>query len=347
MLQFLINIAEKGILPDILIRIGIRALNRKHLKWAQKIGPEAIQKHHQEWVEKLLESPIALVPEKANEQHYEVPPDFFEQVLGKHLKYSSGYWPVGVTTLDESETAMLTKTFQRSDLEDGMNILELGCGWGSLTCFMASQLPNAKITAVSNSNDQRMYRKQLCEENGHTNVEIITADMSDFKIDKKFDRSVSVEMFEHMRNYGELMQKISNYLNSDGKLFVHIFSHKYLVYPFENDGPGDWMAREFFSGGLMPSHNLLLHFQKDLTIEKVWRISGSHYSKTSWAWLKKMDQNKENIINIFSKTYGNKRAQIWWQRWRIFFIACAELFGMHRGDAWGVSHYLFAKRKQI
>ena len=343
MLQPLIKLAEKGILPDGLICVGIRSICRERLRWAQAIGPESVEVYHQEWVDKLSESPIALVPEKANEQHYEVPPAFFEQVLGKHLKYSSGYWPIGVETLDESETAMLEMTCQRSELEDGMDILELGCGWGSLTCFMAARMPNAKIMAVSNSNDQRKYIEQRCEQNGYGNVTVITADMNDFTTSEVFDRVVSVEMFEHMRNYDELLRRISNYLKVDGKLFVHIFSHESLVYPFEDNGPSDWMGREFFSGGQMPSHRLLLHFQNDLKIEKVWRVSGTHYGKTSWAWLRNMDQNETAILKIFSSTYGPENAKVWWQRWRIFFMSCAELFSMNRGKEWGISHYLFVK----
>jgi len=344
MLNSLIQLAEKGILPDGLICIGIRSICRERLRWAKAVGPEAVEAYHQEWVDKLLESPIALVPEKANEQHYEVPPAFFEQVLGKHLKYSSGYWPSGINKLDESETAMLEMTFQRSQLKDGMNILELGCGWGSLTCFMADRMPNSKIIAVSNSNDQRKYIEKRCEQNGYDNVTVFTADMNDFSTEEVFDRVVSVEMFEHMRNYGELLRRISNYLKTDGKLFVHIFSHESLVYPFEDNGPSDWMGREFFSGGQMPSHRLLLYFQQDLKIEKVWRVSGTHYSKTSWAWLRKMDQNKAPILKIFSSTYGQDKAMIWWQRWRIFFMSCAELFGMNHGREWGISHYLFIKK---
>ena len=167
--------------------------------------------------------------------------------------------------------------------------------------------------------------------------------MNDFKTVDVFDRAVSVEMFEHMRNYQELLRRIRSFIKPEGKLFVHIFSHKVLVYPFEDKGPGDWMSREFFSGGLMPSHRLLLHFQEDLNIEKVWRISGYHYSQTSWAWLEKMDKNKAHIIDIFSRTYGQNNAKIWWQRWRIFFMSCAELFGINHGNDWGVSHYIFVK----
>ena len=343
MLKSLIQFAEKGILPDSLICFGIRSLCRKRLQWAEAFGPGVVEEHHQDWVEKLQKSPIALVPEKANEQHYEVPPAFFEQVLGKHLKYSSGYWPNDATTLDDSESAMLEITFQRAELQDGMHTLELGCGWGSLTCYMAERLPNGRITAVSNSNDQRQYIQQRCRQKGYTNVTVITADMNDFSTNESFDRVVSIEMFEHMRNYGELLRRISTYLKTGGKLLVHIFAHQVLVYPFEDQGPGDWMAREFFSGGQMPSHRLLLHFQQHLHIENMWRISGTHYAKTSCAWLKKMDKNKAAILDIFTETYGRDNAKIWWQRWRIFFMSCAELFGMNQGNEWGVSHYLFVK----
>ena len=343
MLGLLISLAEQGTLPDYLIRIGIRRLNQKRLSFAKSSGVEEIEDLHQKWVDELNVSPIALVPEKANEQHYEVPPEFFKQILGNHLKYSSGYWPNGTDSLDASETAMLERTFQRAQLEDGINILELGCGWGSLTCFMAKQLPSAQITAVSNSNDQRKFIQKRCEQYGLMNVEVITADMNDFNTDKIFNRVVSIEMFEHMRNYGELLKRISGFLDDEGKIFIHIFSHNTLAYPYEDHGPGDWIAREFFSGGQMPSHRLLLHFQSHVKIEKMWRVSGNHYAKTSRAWLNQMDKNQKTILDIFSDTYGQDKAKLWFQRWRIFFMACEELFGMNNGKEWGVSHYLFSK----
>jgi len=259
------------------------------------------------------------------------------------LKYSSGYWPDGVNSLDESEESMLELSFERAQLVDGDSILELGCGWGSLTCYMASKLPNSKITAVSNSKDQKEHILNRCKNQGLDNIEVITADMNDFGTESKYDRVVSIEMFEHMRNYKKLLSKISSWLHDDGKLFIHIFTHQSVVYPFENLGEADWMAREFFSGGMMPSHDLLLHFQDDLIIDDVWSMSGTHYEKTSLAWVNKMDANKDSIMKIFLKTYGDD-AKLWFQRWRIFFMSCEKLFGYNNGSEWGVSHYRFSKR---
>lgn len=342
-LDFFINQVEKGNIPDFLVKAGIRNLCSERLKWAKKQGPDGIKKHNLEWVEKLKNSPIALVPEKANEQHYEVPPEFFVKSLGENLKYSCGYWESGAQNLDESEIDMLDMYLNRSELKDGMDILELGCGWGSLTFHMAKQYPKSKITAVSNSNDQRKFIQSKCAELKIDNIDVITCDMNDFTIDKKFDRVVSIEMFEHMRNYKELLKRVSSFMKDGAKLFVHIFSHKSMVYPYEDRGPSDWMAREFFSGGLMPSHDLLSHFQDDLKLESSWKINGVNYKKTSYAWLNKMDANKNDVIEIFKKTYGEDTAFIWYNRWRIFFMACGEMFGLKNGEEWGVSHYLFSK----
>ena len=343
MISKLIELAEKGIIPDYFIRQGIVRNCENRLNNENVSNTEKVSSKKQIWIEQMKESPIALVPEKANEQHYEVPPAFFEKVLGKHLKYSSGYWPDGVNSLDESEESMLELSFERAQLADGDSILELGCGWGSLTCYMASKLPNSKITAVSNSKDQKEHILNRCKNQGLDNIEVITADMNDFETENKYDRVVSIEMFEHMRNYKKLLSKISSWLNDDGKLFIHIFTHQSVVYPFENQGEADWMAREFFSGGMMPSHDLLLHFQDDLIIDDVWSMSGTHYEKTSLAWVNKMDANKDSIMKIFLKTYGDD-AKLWFQRWRIFFMSCEKLFGYNNGSEWGVSHYRFSKR---
>ena len=343
MISKLIELAEKGIIPDYFIRQGIVRNCENRLNNENVSNTEKVSSKKQIWIEQMKESPIALVPEKANEQHYEVPPAFFENVLGKHLKYSSGYWPDGVNSLDDSEESMLELSFERAQLADGDSILELGCGWGSLTCYMASKLPNSKITAVSNSKDQKEHILNRCKNQGLDNIEVITADMNDFRTEDKYDRVVSIEMFEHMRNYKKLLSKISSWLNDDGKLFIHIFTHQSVVYPFEDQGDADWMAREFFSGGMMPSHDLLLHFQDDLIIDDVWSMLGTHYEKTSLAWVNKMDANKDNIMKIFLETYGDD-AKLWFQRWRIFFMSCEKLFGYKNGSEWGVSHYRFSKR---
>ena len=343
MIKVLINFAEKGFLPDLLIRLGIKRLCGQRLSEANTLGLEALENSHQQWIDLLTESPVAIVPEKANEQHYEVPPQFFELVLGANLKYSSGYWSKEVFSLDESEHEMLKITCERAGLVDGQDILELGCGWGSLTCFMAQKFPNSKITAVSNSKDQRNFIQQKNDKLNLQNIKVVTADMNDFSTDEKFDRVISIEMFEHMRNYDELLKRIDGWLKQNGKLFVHIFSHKEVAYPFEDKGDGDWMAREFFSGGQMPSHRLLMSFPDRMKIEKDWRVSGTHYEKTSLAWLRKMDTNKIEVLELFKTTYGEKDASAWFQRWRIFFMSCEVLFGFNEGSEWGVSHYLFEK----
>ena len=343
MIKLLIKLAENGLLPDTLIRLGIKRLCAQRLLEATSIGELEMEKRHSSWVEFLNESPIALVPEKANEQHYEVPPKFFELVLGENLKYSSGYWPQGALTLEQSENEMLSLTCERAGLVDGQEILELGCGWGSLTLFMAKNFPNSKITAVSNSNDQRRFIEAKGKKLNLKNIEVITEDMNDFSINKQFDRVITIEMFEHMRNYNELLGRVNGWLNRGGKLFVHIFSHEKIAYPFEDEDEGDWMAREFFSGGQMPSHRLLMSFPDKMKIEQDWRVDGTHYEKTSLAWLQKMDGNKPEVLELFSNTYGQSEANKWFYRWRIFFMSCEVLFGFNKGSEWGVSHYLFKK----
>jgi len=343
MITLLIKLAEKGLLPDSFIRFGIKRLCSERLAKASSFSDEDMEKEHAAWIEVLKKSPIALVPEKANEQHYEVPPRLFELVLGNKLKYSSGFWPEGVSSLDQSESAMLDLTSERAGLVDGQDILELGCGWGSLTLYMAEHFPKSKITAVSNSNDQRQFIEERCRQLKLDNVRVITADMNDFRAEGLFDRVVSIEMFEHMRNYEKLLGRVNTWLKKEGKLFVHIFSHQKVAYPFEDNDDADWMAREFFSGGQMPSHRLLMSFPGQMKIEKDWRVSGTHYEKTSLAWLQKMDKNKAEVLELFKKTYGENDAKSWFQRWRIFFMSCEVLFGFGRGSEWGVSHYLFEK----
>ncbi len=337
------SLLEKDVLPDFIIRYGIRRLLAERLREEDRGTPEAQQKHFIKLVEELKSSPIAINTEDANTQHYEIPADFFQLVMGKYLKYSSGYWKEGVTSIDTSEKDMLEITCERAALKDGQHILELGCGWGSLSLFMAAKFPNSKITSVSNSHSQKACIDGQAQQRNIKNLTIITADMNVFQITEKFDRVVSVEMFEHMRNYELLMSKVASFLKLEGKLFVHIFTHKDYAYKFEVLDDSDWMSKYFFTGGIMPSDHLLLYFQKELKIQKHWRVSGLHYEKTSNAWLQNMESNKQEVMKIMERVYGKPDALRWWSYWRIFFMACAELWGYKDGKEWMVSHYLFQK----
>jgi len=342
--KYLIRFAESGYAPEVIIRAGIRSLNRKRLRFENWRDVETLRKHQRSFTTMLRQSPIAVMTDAANVQHYEVSPEFFQNVLGKRLKYSCCLYPTGTESLDEAEEQMLRLTCERAQICDGMDILELGCGWGSLTLWMAEQYPNTKITAVSNSTPQREFIQVKCQKLGIKNIEVITADMNHFTADQHFDRIVSVEMFEHMRNYEQLLRRISLLMKSDGRLFIHIFCHREYAYLFETEGEDNWMGRHFFSGGIMPSDDLLLYFQNDVVIEDHWRISGLHYEKTANDWLINMDMHQDNLMRVLEETYGKKDKYLWFQRWRIFFIACAELWGFRGGQEWWVSHYLFRKR---
>jgi cyclopropane-fatty-acyl-phospholipid synthase len=336
-------LTEHNLLPDFVVRHGIRRLLRQRLQQLSLDNCETRSDRIDAFVSTMCAGPIAPVPEKANEQHYEVSADFFGSVLGSIRKYSSAYWPEGVTTLNAAEVAALHHTCNHAELTDGQRILELGCGWGSLTLWMAEHYPHSQITAVSNSHSQRRYIESVANTRGLSNVKIITADMNTFNAGAKFDRVVSVEMFEHMRNYELLFQRIHDWLVPGGKLFFHIFCHRDTPYEFVDQGASDWMSRYFFSGGIMPSDNLPLHFQSHLKFQQRWRWNGTHYGRTAEAWLQNMDANKANIWPVLEQTYGTDQAGIWWGRWRIFFMACAELFAYDNGQQWWVSHYLFER----
>jgi cyclopropane-fatty-acyl-phospholipid synthase len=337
---------EKNKVPDFLIRIGIRKLLKQRLRDENKGSIEAQQKHLLQLIEELKASPIAIHTAEANEQHYEVPTEFYKYCLGKHLKYSSGYWNNGVTDIDISEQDMLELTCQRAELKNGQHVLELGCGWGSLSLFMAQKFPLSNFTVVSNSRTQKMYIDEEAKKNKLENLTVITVNINDFRLNQTFDRVVSVEMFEHMRNYQKLMRLVSDHLKPDGKLFVHIFTHKRYAYKFEVIDESDWMSKYFFTGGIMPSNNLLLYFNEDLSMQTQWLVSGAHYQKTAEAWLRNMDKHQQEIMPLFEETYGKDNALKWWVYWRIFYMACAELWGYKNGNEWMVSHYLFEKTKR-
>jgi cyclopropane-fatty-acyl-phospholipid synthase len=341
--RFAMDVLERGWMPDPIIRRGIRSLIQERLNELPLHNRSLTQRYREEFVDMMNRSPVAPVPEAANEQHYEVPVEFYNQVLGARRKYSSCYWPDGVSGLDEAEEESLARTCRNADVADGQRVLELGCGWGSLTLWMAEHFPAATIVALSNSKSQRRFIQGEAERRGHRNIQVITADMNDFSIDRRFDRVVSVEMFEHMRNYGEIFRRISRWLEPDGKFFMHIFSHRDVPYEFSDRGASDWMSRHFFSGGIMPSDDLPLAFQGPLRLRNRWTWNGRHYQKTAEAWLENMDHNKPAVMEVLAHTYGADVAPRWWMRWRVFFMACAELFGYDEGDRWHVNHYLFGR----
>jgi cyclopropane-fatty-acyl-phospholipid synthase len=339
-----VELTESGYIPDSLIRHGIRKLLRQRLEEIRAADIETTAQQQISFIEHMDSADIALLPQMANEQHYEVPQAFYRDVLGPYGKYSCCYWKEGADSLANAEQAGLEITCSHAGIEDGMNILELGCGWGSLTLWLASRYPKSSITAVSNSSSQGEYIRKNLDELGLDNVEVITADMNDFNTDKTYDRVVSVEMFEHMRNYRELFGRVGQWLSPQGKFFMHIFVHKNTPYVFEDRDSTDWMSRYFFSGGMMPSDDLPLFFQDDLKFENRWRWNGSHYQKTAEAWLQNLDKNREHVWPVLENTYGRDFAKMWFMRWRMFFLAVSELFGYRDGNEWFVSHYLFSKR---
>lgn len=329
-----------GLVPDFLIRMGIRGLLKQRLKDEYQKTFGLNENKRKDLIEELKSSPVAVETDKANDQHYMVPPKFFELILGPHLKYSCCSWE-NAETLEQAEKEMLELTVQRAQLKDGDKILELGHGWGAITLFMADKFPNSQITAVSNSIEQRKFIEAKADRLGLKNIRIITANMANFDIDETFDRVISVEMFEHMRNYQQLFEKISKWCGESGTLFVHAFIHKEFSYKFDVVDESDWMSKYFFSGGIMPSEHLFYYFTDHFKVEEHWRVNGVHYAKTAKAWLENVDNNAEEIHKIFEEHYSKKEAKKWFNYWRIFFMSCQELWQYKDGREWFVGHYLF------
>lgn len=340
--------AERAIVPDAAIRWGIRRLLRKRLHRLYRSAEAEGTPVSPKWLASMRESPLALETEAANEQHYEVPAEFYALCLGDYRKYSSCYWEEGVSSLSEAEARMLALTCERAKLENGQQILELGCGWGSLSLWMAERYPQSDILAVSNSSSQREFIEGEAKRRGFTNLQVRTVDMNRFETAQRFDRVVSVEMIEHMRNWEELLQRVHGWLLPTGRLFLHHFSHREYSYPFVDEQQDDWMARHFFTGGLMPSHDMVQRLSVPLEVESSWAESGTHYAKTSEAWLAHLDANREQAVRILQEAgYSAKQdAERQVQRWRMFFLACAELFAFREGSEWLVSHYLLRPQSE-
>ncbi len=339
-----ILLAEHGWVPDTFVRYGIRRLARERLRSLPPQNGEDLDAYREKFLAGMRKSPIAVLTEKANEQHYELPAEFFERVLGPQRKYSCCFYPSAEASLAEAEEAALKQTAEHAMLEDGQEILELGCGWGSLSLWMARRFPNSRILGVSNSLSQRKSILDRARQEGLKNLEIETADMNVFSTSRRFDRVVSVEMFEHMRNWELLLDRVSDWMKPDGRFMMHVFTQAQAPYLFEVADSSDWMSEYFFSGGMMPSLDLAKSLDCALEVEADWVWSGDHYRKTSDHWLSNMDLHEERILAILADTYGPSLKRLWWHRWRLFFIACSEIFGYDDGKAWPIGHYRFKLR---
>jgi cyclopropane-fatty-acyl-phospholipid synthase len=329
--------------PDPLLRRVIRSRVEGLQRRFDRLTTEETALREAALLAELESGPVTVHADDANRQHYDLPPQFFAQVLGPRLKYSCCYWPDGTTGLAEAEEAMLQLTAERAGLTDGQDILDLGCGWGSLAVWAAERYPQSRVLAVSNSHSQRRFIETLGEERGLGNLETVTAEVGTFAPTRRFDRVVSVEMFEHVRNHKALMGQIANWLKPQGRLFVHVFCHSRHLYAFEPDAAGGWMSRHFFSGGIMPSWDYLTRYQAALTLVDRWPLDGRHYARTLRTWLDNLDRHRDDVMPLLESTYGHSRARLWFAHWRIFFMACEETFALDSGRAYFVGHYLFSR----
>ena len=340
------KILYANLIPDWILRPVLSWTTEQKIRQLERMPQGQAEDRRRALLEKFDQSPIAIVPHLPNIQHYEVPPAFFQLVLGKRLKYSCCWWENPDTNLDQAEEAMLDLTCRRAGMENGLKVLDLGCGWGSLSLWIAEHYPACQITAVSNSRDQIAFINQQANQRGYSNLEARVVDVNqlDNTLQGSFDRVFSIEMFEHMKNYRRLMKIISDLLSPNGRLFVHHFSHRSFCYEYETDPSGGWMAQTFFTGGTMPSDDLLLHFQEDLALEDHWRVGGTHYQRTLRAWLEKMDASEQAVKKVLADTYGPENIRQWWVNWRLFFLACEMTWAHRGGREYLVSHYLFKKR---
>jgi cyclopropane-fatty-acyl-phospholipid synthase len=342
-MPFIDHLIGWDILPDSVLRWGIRRLLRQRIREERAGDAAGRETRAAAFAAELRTLPVAIETKAANAQHYEVPTEFYRLCLGPRLKYSSAWYEKGTETLAQAEEAMLELSCRRAELADGMRILELGCGWGSLTLWMAEKYPNARITAVSNSATQRQHIESVCREKGFRHVEVVTCDMNRFApTELGYDRVVSVEMFEHMKNWAELLRRVSTWLKPGGKCFIHVFTHADTPYHFESKDGTDWMSRHFFTGGIMPSDDLAARFQDDLRLEARWVVPGRHYGQTSEHWLENTDRHRDQALEIFRRTYPPGEARRWLAYWRVFFMACAELWNFRTGE-WRVCHYRFIR----
>ena len=338
-----IKLTELGVIPESILRVAIKKLIQKRLLEIP-VNSEVRKSQKANFIEELQSSPIALSTKLANEQHYEVPPAFFQEIMGAHLKYSCGWFDKNTISLDEAEENMLQLYLERLDIKNNQKILDLGCGWGSFSLYAAAKFPNSTFVAVSNSNDQIEFINNTATARSLKNIKAIKQDMNNLSLDESFDRIISIEMFEHMRNYGALLKKLRSHLHNDGKMFVHIFTHRDHPYPYEVRGPSDWMSKYLFTSGLMPSHDIFSYFEEDLVVEQSWKINGSHYARTCNLWLENHYKNKKTILDIFTGHYPNPRQ--WFVRWQLFFLACEKLFAYNEGKEWFVSHYLLVPKEE-
>ena len=339
-----LRLLDTGLIPDWMIRAGIRRNIAARLRREDEPDHGLARYRKEQFVIARSAGPLAIDTRAANAQHYELPTTFYGLVLGRHMKYSAAYWDEGVTSLDAAEARMLALCSERAQLEDGQRVLELGCGWGSWSLWMARQYPNSRIVAVSNSRSQKAAIDEKAAADGLNNLTVITADINEFAPDGTFDRVVSVEMFEHLRNWREMFARISRWLTPEGSLFFHIFAHRKYAYAYEVHDSSDWMAAYFFTGGIMPSDDLPTFYQQDLAVREHWVVDGTHYQRTAEAWLARMDGQRAAILPILETTYGAGNARCWWARWRVFFMAVAELWGWRGGQEWIVSHYRMTRQ---